>query len=105
MTPILSVAIIGAGNIAGGFDEKKRDSEVGIYTHAGAYTVHGGFELKTVFDPNEERAESFRHIWKASCSASKIDEIYDSYHDVISVCSPDSTHFDVVRKLLLISAV
>ena len=41
----LSVAIIGTGNIAGGYDEKKQGGDIGIYTHAGAYAAHGGFEL------------------------------------------------------------
>ena len=100
MTRLLSVAIIGTGNIAGGFDEKKRSEDTGIYSHAGAYTAHGGFELKTVFDLNGERAESFRNIWKAGSTANSLDEIYAGHHDVISVCSPDSTHFDIVREII-----
>jgi predicted dehydrogenase len=96
----LSVAIIGTGNIAGGYDEKKQGGDIGIYTHAGAYAAHGGFELKTVFDLNRERAEDFCHIWKAGRTATDLGEIYGSHHDVISVCSSDHTHFDIVRNIL-----
>lgn len=96
----LSVAIVGAGNIAGGYDEKKQGTDTGIYTHAGAYAAHGGFELKTVFDTDQGRAESFQRIWKASCVVPSIDQVYGGYHDVVSICSPDHTHFEIVRNVL-----
>lgn len=96
----LSVAIIGTGNIAGGFDEKKRDEDTGIYSHAGAYAAHGGFDLKTVYDPDQERAENFRQTWQASGTAADLDVLCGCYHDVISICSPDSTHFDIMRQIM-----
>lgn len=97
----LSVAIIGTGHIAGGYDENKLNDEAGIYTHAGAYAAHGGFELKTVFDVDAERAESFRRNWKAGCAVTDPTGIYGGFHDVISVCTPDHTHFDIVRDILV----
>jgi len=100
MSP-LSVAIIGTGHIAGGYDEKKLDNDAGIYTHAGAYAAHTGFELKTVFDVDRERAENFRRIWKAGCAVTDLTGIYDEFHDVISVCTPDHTHFSIVRDILV----
>ncbi|HLP97555.1 MAG TPA: Gfo/Idh/MocA family oxidoreductase [Sideroxyarcus sp.] len=96
----LSVAIIGTGNIAGGYDAKKQGGDTGIYTHAGAFAAHGGFELKTVFDLDRERAEGFSRLWKAGKAATDLDEIYDSHHDVVSVCTPDHTHFEIVRNIL-----
>ncbi len=100
MSP-LSVAIIGTGHIAGGYDEKKLNDGAGIYSHAGAYTAHGGFELQTVFDVDWERAESFRRIWKAGRAATDPTGIYGGFHDVVSVCTPDHTHFDIVRDILV----
>jgi len=97
---LLSVAIIGTGHIAGGYDEKKVGGDTGIYTHAGAYAAHGGFELKTVSDVDRERAESFRRTWKAGCAVTDTAGIYDEFHDVISVCTPDHTHFGIVRDIL-----
>lgn len=97
----LSVAIIGTGRIAGGYDEKRPGGEVGIYTHAGAYAAHGGFEIKTVFDVDRERAASFRHIWKAGCAVTDTAEIHGGFHDVISVCTPDHTHYGIVRDILV----
>jgi predicted dehydrogenase len=100
MMKLLSVAIIGAGNIAGGYDEKRQGGDTGIYTHAGAYAAHGDFELKTVFDSDQARAEIFCHFWNAGFRATDIGQICNSYHDVISVCTPDLTHFDIVSKIL-----
>jgi predicted dehydrogenase len=100
MTP-LSVAIIGAGNIAGGYDEKKLSDDQGVYTHAGAYRAHGNFELRTVFDPDGERAASFARIWQVGQVAGDLDEIYRRFHDVVSVCSPDDAHYETARQLLL----
>lgn len=96
----LSVAIIGAGNIAGGFDEKKQGEDTGVYSHAGAYAAHGGFELKTVFEPERGRGEAFQQFWSVGNLADDLKEIYAGHHDVISVCSPDSTHFNMVRNIL-----
>jgi hypothetical protein len=97
---IQSVAIIGAGNVAGGYDLKKQVGDAGIYTHAGAYTAHGGFSLKTVFDRDLVRVQDFSRAWKAAHVAVDVAEIFGGYHDVVSVCSPDHTHFGIVRDIL-----
>ncbi len=97
----LSVAIVGAGNMAGGYDEKRLSGDAGIFTHAGAFSHHGGFGLKTVFDPDGKRATNFAGIWKVGRTAVNLDEICSGFHDVVSVCSPDQTHFEIVRDLLV----
>ncbi|RZI42062.1 Gfo/Idh/MocA family oxidoreductase [Herbaspirillum sp. HC18] len=96
----LSVAIIGAGNIAGGFDEKKQAGDGGIYTHAGAFAAHGGFDLKTVFDIDRDRARAFGKFWNVQACTDSLRQIYDARHDVVSVCTPDETHFEIARTLL-----
>lgn len=100
MTP-LTVAFVGAGNIAGGFDEKKLVDDSGVYSHAGAYRTRGGFELKTVFDPDRERAIRFSRIWQVSRVATGLNEVCRDFHDVVSVCSPDHSHYETVRQLLV----
>lgn len=95
----LSVAIIGGGNIAGGYDEGKADNS-GIYSHAGAYSSHGGFRLDAVFDLDRERAELFRRKWGISRYASSLKDILTTQHDVISICTPDDTHFPILREVL-----
>lgn len=96
----LSVAIVGAGQIAGGYDENRQDREVGVYTHAGAYVAHGGFLLNTLFDADGKRAEEFSRIWKVESVVASLTEICGGFHDVISVCTPDHTHFGILRDIL-----
>jgi predicted dehydrogenase len=96
----LSAAIIGAGRIAGGYDTDKIGSDAGVYTHAGAYTRDERFVLRTVCDLDGSQAESFRKQWNIGSATSHPEEIYTDYHDVISVCTPDTAHFEVIRNIL-----
>lgn len=99
MSEKLTVAIIGAGNIAGGFDEKSTNSHA-VYSHAGAYTKHGAFVLKHIFDVDQKRAHEFANAWNVASVCSSEDEITDSYHDVISICSPDKYHFQTLKRII-----
>lgn len=99
MTP-LSVAIIGAGNIAGGFDVNRRADDDGIYSHAGAYRAHGGFRLATVFDADPARAGAFQTAWQVHEVAASLGDVLTTRHDVISVCTPDASHFQILAAIL-----
>jgi predicted dehydrogenase len=100
MSRALTVAIIGAGRIAGGYDRERLDASPGIFTHAGAYTRDGRFTLKTVFDTDEKKARSFAEEWKVSSVGSGIADLCKEYHDIVSVCTPDQTHAAVIRELI-----
>lgn len=97
----LTVAIIGAGQIAGGYDQQRNQDERGIYTHAGAYQRNGNFLLKTVFDKDIERANAFQQYWKVLNTVAKMEDIYEDFHDIVSVCAPDETHFGIVKNLIV----
>jgi len=99
-TKCLSVAIIGAGDIAGGYDRRRADHALGIYTHAGAYRESGQFSLKMVFDVNARRARDFAHYWRIERTCENLDEICAARHDVVSVCTPDDTHYGIIKRLL-----
>jgi len=90
----LAVLIVGCGNIAGYFDEKK-DNEVLPYTHAGAYQGDGRFHLCACVDPDETRRKDFMAFWRIENGFSTIDEISKAINsfDVISICSPSRSHF------------
>lgn len=96
----LSVAIIGTGMIAGGFDQYKVKEFDGVYSHAGAFKKDGRFILKTVFDVDRQKAMGFRKHWQVESRANNIEDIYSQFHDVISVCTPDDTHCDIVRAII-----
>lgn len=101
VTDKLSVAIIGAGQIAGGYDQTKNPEDSGIYTHAGAFIADGRFRLAAVYDLDATVTERFKAAWGVETSYSSLDALYDKRFDVVSVCTPDSTHFGILKNLLL----
>lgn len=97
----LSVSIIGAGNIAGGFDENKFKDKRGIFTHAGAYKESGKFILKNIFDVDFKRAKEFAKYWNVENIVEREDEIINTYQDIISICSPDRFHYKTLKNIIL----
>lgn len=100
MNKKLSVAIIGAGRVAGGYDMDKIHGDQGIYTHAGAYKKDGRFFLKKICDINQEKADLFLRQWNMETALTDPNEIYNDYHDVVSICTPDATHFEVISNII-----
>lgn len=96
----LSVAILGAGLIAGGYDENRSASDDGTYSHAGAYLKDGRFTLQTVCDLDLPRAEEFKKRWQVLSATGNLDEVLGARHDVVSLCTPDATHFALIRELI-----
>lgn len=97
----LTVSIIGAGNIAGGFDEKKLSGNSGVFSHAGAYNKSGKFILKNIFDVDTKRAKEFQECWGVENIAFNEEDIINSFQDIISICSPDRFHFQTIKNILL----
>lgn len=96
---MLSVLIIGCGNIAGGFDVADSDA---VLTHAGAYRRHGGFRLAGCVDPDAGRRAAFRELWGVEQAYASLPEALGSgaRYDVISVCSPTPQHAADLRMAL-----
>jgi len=97
-------AIIGCGKIGSEYanDPKIKD----IYTHAGAYTSCANTELVAICDANAEKAKQCKDRWS-------VPEAYTDYDvmlremdlDIVSVCTPDHTHFEIIRTILESSRV
>lgn len=96
----LTAAIVGAGRIAGGYDAARRPGQTGVFTHAGAYRAHGGVKLKTVCETDPRAARSFQKRWKIPSATTRLSDLTAGFHDVISICTPDRTHFAVASALL-----
>jgi len=89
----LPVLIVGCGNIAGQFDHN-RSASVAPYTHAGAYTRDGRFNLSGCVEPDAARRAAFMAAWGVPIGFGSIEEAMNSGHrfDVISICSPTTCH-------------
>jgi predicted dehydrogenase len=99
MAEKLTVAILGAGQIAGGYDLEKTDND-GVYSHAGAYAKDGRFRLQTVADLDPAKGEAFLQAWQACSATTCLEDVFNGYHDVISVCTPDQTHFSIIAEII-----
>lgn len=95
----LKVAIVGCGDVAGGYDEKSNDD--GIYTHAKAYQSCG-VPITAAVEPNPERLREFASYWKVQSGYENLLPILEkSKFDIISICTPDPTHFPIIKEILL----
>lgn len=97
------VLIVGAGNIAGGFDEGRPVSDP-PYTHAGAYSRDGRFNVEVCVEPNLDRRVSFMKAWSVPSGVGSIDETLNraGQFDVVSVCSPTGCHVHDLETALML---
>jgi len=94
------VAIVGAGGIAGGYDRERLNSSPGVFTHAGAYKQDGRFTLRTIIDTDDGKARRFAEEWRVLTAMNNVSHLCGTFHDVVSVCTPDQTHASVIRALI-----
>ncbi|BAN36698.1 dehydrogenase and related protein [Sulfuricella denitrificans skB26] len=89
----LLVLIVGCGNIAGVFDQGRSHRDP-PYTHAGAYTRDGRFNLTACIEPDDKRRSEFMAAWGVPAGFRSIEQALGSgsQFDVISICSPTDCH-------------
>ena len=94
----LSVAIIGAGKIAGMFANPLAKHAT---THAQAISNCDNLNLVGIVDSDEEKAQVFADRWAAPNAFSSVDELLDTVKcDLIAICSPDETHAEILRHII-----
>lgn len=89
----LAVLIVGCGNIAGVFDQSRREVDCPL-THAGAYSRDNRFEIVACVEPDNDCRINFMDFWSIPNGFRKIDDVLgsDLHFDVISICSPTVCH-------------
>jgi predicted dehydrogenase len=89
----LQVLIVGCGNIAGGFDQRRPEGYL-PYTHAGAYSRDKRFRLAACVEPDDMRRSEFMAAWGVPIGFRSIQEALASrdQFDVVSICSPTDCH-------------
>ena len=92
-------AVIGCGLIGSAFADDPRAP--GIYSHAAAYVTCPETDLVAVCDIDQARAEQCATRWGVPAAYADVDDLLASEHPaLVSVCTPDASHFDVVRSVL-----
>lgn len=90
---MLKAAIIGCGNIAGGYDEDPSSPDV--LTHAKAYQHNDSVELVAACDIDRSIVDRFCHRWTIPHGFTNITEMMGvAQPDMVSICSPSEFHFD-----------
>jgi predicted dehydrogenase len=99
-------ALIGCGMIGSQISDEPRAAGRGIATHAEAYAACPQTELVAVCDADMNRAQRCAQRWKVAASyADPLQLLAEQKPDIVSVCTPDDTHFDIVRAALCSAGV
>lgn len=107
---MLSVLIIGCGNIAGGFDIASKPGSL-PRTHAGAYAEHGQFSMQACIEPDDHRRAAFMARWNIAAGYASFEQLvaangmasHAEPFDIVSICSPTSCHHHDVEQALGLS--
>jgi predicted dehydrogenase len=96
---LLNAAVVGLGNIGQGYDYDSDDNDR-VLTHAKAFSLHPRFNLIAGVDPDPMNRERFTRKYGAP-AFSDVESMQSSCHaDVVSLCTPTSTHHVEFRKLI-----
>jgi len=95
--------IVGCGRIGSEFADDPRVS--GIYSHAGAYSANPDVELVAVCDVDRGRADRAAARWRVPAYTNATQMLCQTMPDIVSICSPDSTHAEVMRWCLDVPSV
>ncbi len=94
-----TVALIGAGRIAAGFDQPGSEA---VLTHAHAFTANHRFKCLGFYDVNREAMQSAASKWSLR-SYDSLDSILAEKPEVIVIAVPDEGHAEMIKRSLQVS--
>ena len=88
-----NVALVGCGNIAGGYDLTSHRDEPAL-THAAAFAAHPEFNLLACCDPDYLKRNSFKEKWHFAYAVADMEQLknIDATFHVVCICSPTHLH-------------
>jgi len=89
---MLKAMILGCGRIAGGMNQT-------MSTHGGAYQARNGVSIVACIDTDQERSHSFAEAYRCEAEKNLNAAIEKHQPDIISVCTPDITHFSITEEI------
>jgi predicted dehydrogenase len=92
-------ALIGCGKIGSEFSDDPRVK--GVYSHAGAYVARPETTLVAICDSDPEKLERCGERWKVAARYRDPQQMLAGERpDIVSICTPDSTHYDLIRTAI-----
>ncbi len=101
---VYRAALIGCGKIGSEFDDHPRVA--GVYSHAGAYAACAQTELIAVCDLDAARLERCATRENVAARFANHQQLLaETAPQIVSICTPDSTHYDLLRDVLATPSV
>lgn len=96
---IYKAVIIGCGKIGSEYSE---DLQIpGINSHAEAFSLSPDIELVGICDTDDTKLHKCQERWGVRSAYSNYQNmIRETNPDIISVCTPDSSHFQIITSIL-----
>lgn len=95
----MKAGIIGCGDIAGGYDQRKNGDD-GVFSHAGAYRTDARVHIVAACDVDQKKLEDFCRFWNIGTKCHSLAEMLDQQFDIISLCTPDDTHESLLEMII-----
>jgi predicted dehydrogenase len=103
---VYRVALIGCGKIASEFADDLGSAGAGICTHAQAYTACEATQFVAVCDSDAAKLERCAERWHVAARYRDAGRLLTEQRpEIVSVCTPDATHYELVRAALLTNGV
>lgn len=93
----IKVGLIGCGNMGSLWDEGEKS--LSPQTHARAFYENKEFELASVYDIDPSRSAAAAKKWETK-AAESIEELLQEKPDVVSLCTPTSTRYEVIAQIV-----
>jgi predicted dehydrogenase len=89
-------AVIGCGGIGSQLQFDPGATKYGVCTHAAAYDAYKDTELVSLCDTNDNNLNTSMQYWNVKNGYSDWNDLLiESKPDIVSICTPTSTHFDI----------
>lgn len=96
---VYRAALIGCGKIGSEFDDHPRAE--GVYSHAGAYQACPDTRLVAVCDTDVNKLQRCAQKWGVEKVYADARTMFaDARPDIVSICTPDETHYDLLSEAL-----
>ncbi|MBT5399290.1 Gfo/Idh/MocA family oxidoreductase [bacterium] len=93
---MFKAAVIGCGGIGSQLQFDPGAIKYGICTHAAAYDAHPDTHLVSLCDINEKHLKSAMEYWNVNQGYNDWSKLLiESDPDIVSICTPASTHYDI----------
>ena len=103
-SPVWRAAVIGCGRIGSSFSDAAGGGAV--LSHAQAYSLCPETKLVGVCDADAGKAQECARRWQVEAAYASVEQLLaEAKPQIVSICTPDTTHGEVARQVLACPSV